>query len=201
MLAVINYGMGNLRSVLNALAALGADARVVDTAAELGDAEKIILPGVGAFGDGMANLRRAHLAAAIIGHAKTGKPLLGICLGMQLLASESTEHGQHAGLDLIPGSVERIAPGHGLRVPHVGWNSIKVIQPSPLLDDLEAEPTFYFLHSYHLIPAQGQASVATVDYGERLVACVQRANVFGAQFHPEKSQRDGLRVLKNFLSI
>jgi glutamine amidotransferase len=193
--------MGNLRSVLNAFDLIGADAQLVDTPAGLEPADRIVIPGVGAFRDAMAALDERGFTEALPRVAESGRPILGICLGMQLLASQSSEHGEHTGLDLIPGRVERIEPGLGLRVPHVGWNDLSVTRESPLLDGWGGEVTCYFVHSYELRPDDSESVIATTDYGRPLTACVQSANVYGAQFHPEKSADDGLRLLRNFVSI
>lgn len=201
MIGVIGYGMGNLRSVLNALEYLGADCQVVDSPAAAQEAEKLILPGVGAFGEGMKRLEELGFAEALPELTEDGRPLLGICLGMQLLADASTEHGDHAGLGLIAGRVERIDTDVSLRVPHVGWNSLEVQLPSPLLPDLAEEPTFYFVHSYEFRPSHVETRSATTDYGVPLTAVVESDSVFGVQFHPEKSQADGLAMLQRFLDL
>jgi glutamine amidotransferase len=201
MLAVIDCGISNIRSVLNALAAVGADAKVVLDPAESEGAKGLVLPGVGAFGDGMKALESHGWPAALASAVDAGTPLLGLCLGMQLLATSSSEYGEHDGLGLIPGRVVRIPAAPGLRVPHVGWNTVTVDRPSPLLDGLPAEPTFYFVHSYHLLPEEDDDLLATTDYGQPLAACIQRGPVYGCQFHPEKSQRDGLALLANFARI
>lgn len=193
--------MGNLRSVLNALDVLGADARLVRTPAEAREAEKLILPGVGAFGAGMENLDRLGLAEALLDLVESGTPLLGVCLGMQLLARTGSEHGDHRGLDLIPGRVDRLEVDSGLRVPHVGWNSIETRAESRLFAGVSDEPTFYFVHSYELRPVDAAVITATTNYGGAVTACVELRHVFGVQFHPEKSQGDGLTLLNNFASI
>jgi imidazole glycerol-phosphate synthase subunit HisH len=201
VLAVVNCGVSNLRSVLNALEVVGAVARVVDDPGAIEGADGVILPGVGAFRDGIANLERAGFPDAIRAYVDTGRPLLGICLGMQLLAERSEEYGDYAGLGLIPGSVVRIETLPGLRIPHVGWNTLDVRRESVLFDGLSDERSFYFVHSYHLEAAASEFVTATTDYGLPLTACVQRDNVHGVQFHPEKSQRDGLKMLSNFVAL
>jgi imidazole glycerol-phosphate synthase subunit HisH len=201
VIGVIDYGMGNLRSVLNAVEHLGGDAVLVSSPADADQAEKLILPGVGAFGVGMQNLDRLGFAEALPHLARSGRPLLGICLGMQLLASTGTEHGRHDGLGLVPGLVERIDVDGDLRIPHVGWNAIDSRRESALFEGLSQEPTFYFVHSYELRPDDPEALTATTDYGGEVTACVQADGIFGVQFHPEKSQADGLRLLENFLSV
>jgi glutamine amidotransferase len=187
--------------VLNALEAVGADAQVIEDPAAMEGAAGVILPGVGAFRDGMANLERAGFPDAIRAYVDTGRPLLGICLGMQMLAERSEEYGDYTGLGLIPGTVTRIESLPGLRIPHVGWNTLDVRSDSVLFDGLSEERSFYFVHSYHLEAAASDFVTATTDYGVPLTACVQRDNVHGVQFHPEKSQRDGLKLLTNFVAL
>jgi glutamine amidotransferase len=200
--AIVDYGMGNLRSVLNAFDQLGRRARLASSPGEVRSAERIVIPGVGAFGDGMAALRERGLDVAVRDAAGAGWPILGICLGMQLLATQSDEHGLHRGLDLIPGRVERLSPPDGLRVPHVGWNDLHVRGGgSPLLSDLDDEATFYYVHSYEFRPTAAASISAVTDYGGDVVACVGRGRVWGVQFHPEKSGRDGLGLLERFATV
>ena len=201
MLVVVDCGISNIRSVLNALDAIKVPAKVVESPSELAGAAGVILPGVGAFGDGIRSLDERGFREGIRTYVSSGRPLLGICLGMQLLASASYEYGEHAGLDVIPGVVKRIETREDLRVPHVGWNTIDVRGASPLLADLSEERSFYFVHSYHLVPEDDEFVTATTDYGVPLTACVQRGAVYGAQFHPEKSQADGLKLLRNFAAL
>jgi len=200
MIGIIDYGLGNLRSVLGAVEKLGFDATISSDAAILAAADKLILPGVGAFGDGMQNLAARDLIEPlnrIVLHDK--KPILGICLGFQLLAESSEEYGEHQGLGWIPGAVKRIRPEDpALRVPHVGWNDFEQTRDCILFDDVPDPALFYFVHSYFL-ETDTETSVGTCTYGAPLCAAVQRGNVFGTQFHPEKSQRHGLKVLQNFL--
>ena len=198
MIGVIDHGMGNLRSVLNALGHLGIDAGLVRTPAEAAETEKLILPGVGAFGEAMRRLDELGFTAALPELTAGGRPLLGICLGMQLLADASNEHGEHPGLGLIGGRVERIATEPDLRIPHIGWNSFSVERPSPLLQGLSEEPTFYFVHSYEFRPRGPESLIGTTDYGRPVTAAVESGSVFGVQFHPEKSQIDGLALLRAF---
>jgi glutamine amidotransferase len=201
LIGVIDYGMGNLRSVLNALEHLGAEAVLVSSPEGATDVDKLILPGVGAFGEGMRRLDELGFTEALPSLAGNGRPLLGICLGMQLLAEGSSEHGEHTGLGLIPGRVERIQTDGSLRVPHVGWNTLAVERHTELLAELPSEPTFYFVHSYEFRPSESDARTATTDYGTALTACVELGSVFGVQFHPEKSQADGLALLRNFIGL
>lgn len=197
--AIVDYGLGNLRSVAGAVERVGWSPLVTSEPAELGRAEKLILPGVGAFGDGMRNLQERGLVEVltelVLGE---GKPVLGLCLGAQLLVSESEEFGSHAGLGWIEGAVRRIRPVDGLRVPHVGWNELHQTAPSVLFDDVPDGALFYYVHSFH-IEADPAVTRGETDYGARLTAVIERGNVFGTQFHPEKSQRDGLQLLANFL--
>jgi glutamine amidotransferase len=201
VIAVVDYGMGNLRSVLNALDAIDASARLVSSADQLDGAEKVVLPGVGAFGDGMRNLSERGFPEALRRHVDEGRPLLGICLGMQLLATRGYEHGLHDGLGLVPGEVRRIETDATLRVPHVGWNELAVKRDSPLLAGLDETPMFYFVHSYAFVPDDPNVVTATTDYGSPISATVQRGPIHGVQFHPEKSQRSGLRLLNNFAAL
>ncbi len=200
MLAVIDYGAGNLRSVLHALNYLTAEnVRVVQTARDLKGAEKIILPGVGAFGAGMQKLREHDLIQPIRDAVFAGIPYLGICLGMQFLFERSDEMGEHEGLSILPGYVTRFPNNLGLKVPHMGWNNLQIRKPSDLLDNLQVDSFAYFVHSYYCVPAEPTDIVATVDYGISFTAIIQRDHIYGVQCHPEKSQRTGLQILTNFL--
>ena len=198
MISLVDYGMGNVRSVLNAFESIGTEARLVSDPEEVAAADKVVVPGVGAFGDAMAALRERGLAQAIRDAAGGGRAVLGICLGMQLLASRSTEFGEHEGLDLIPGSVDYLATDSALRIPHVGWNDLTVRRPDAVLGVLGPEPTFYYVHSYEFLPEDPQAVTGVTDYGRPVTACVGSGNVFGVQFHPEKSGPDGLALLSAF---
>lgn len=200
MLAVVDYGAGNLRSVLHALKHLGVER--MQLAREPGDlrgAEKIILPGVGAFGAGMQQIRWQGLVEPLKEAIHSGTPYLGICLGMQFLFEYSDEMGMHEGLGLLPGYVTRFPDDMGLKVPHMGWNQLVLRRPSALLDGVEAGSYAYFVHSYYCAAADPADTVVTVDYGLPFTAAVQRDNLYGVQFHPEKSQRVGLQILANFL--
>jgi imidazole glycerol-phosphate synthase subunit HisH len=200
VIAIVDYGMGNLRSVLNAFerVAPGA-ARVVSAPEDVLAADRVVVPGVGAFRDAIGALRARGLAQALREAAAGGKPLLGVCLGMQLLATRSHEFGDHEGLDLIAGTVELLRTEPGLRIPHVGWNDLEIRAPAdPLLGALGPEPAFYFVHSYEFRPDDPAAVTAVTDYGRPVTACVGAGNVFGVQFHPEKSGDDGLVLLGAF---
>lgn len=202
MLAVIDYGAGNLRSVLHALNFLGADSvRVVRTPHDLRGADKIILPGVGAFGAGMQQLHEQNLVQPIRDTVQAGTPYLGICLGMQFLFERSDEMGTHDGLGLLPGHVTRFPTDLGLKVPHMGWNELQPCQPSPLLRNVPAGSYAYFVHSYYCVPANPADTLITVDYGMPFTAAISHDNIYGVQFHPEKSQRTGLQILTNFLEL
>lgn len=201
MFVVIDYDMGNLKSMSNALKALAVPHQVSGDPEVVEAASAIILPGVGAFGDGMHSLERHGLIDVLEKKVLGDRvPYLGVCLGMQFLASTSDEHGEHQGLGWIPGSVKRITPADPrLKVPHMGWNELKLAAGgSPLLRDIEDRTAVYFLHGYHLVPDALECVVATTDHGGELVAAVQRGHVFGVQFHPEKSQGAGLAILRNF---
>ncbi len=202
MLAVIDYGAGNLRSVMHALNHLGAPGiRLVRSPDELAGAEKIILPGVGAFGAGMQQLHQQRLVEPIRDAVAAGTPYLGICLGMQFLFETSDEMGQHQGIGLLPGKVTRFSDQPGRKVPHMGWNQLRLCKTSPLFDGISNGDYVYFVHSYYVIPDNPSDTAAVVDYGEDFTVAVQRDHIYGAQFHPEKSQHTGLRLLSNFLNI
>lgn len=202
MLAVIDYGAGNLRSVLHALNHLGAQQiRLVRLPDELRGARKIILPGVGAFGAGMKQLHKQELVEPLREAVRAGVPYLGICLGMQFLFERSDEMGDHAGLNLLPGRVTRFSAMKGFKVPHMGWNQLEFTRESPLLSGLVSGVSAYFVHSYYCAPVNPEDIIVTVHYGISFAAAVQRDNIFGVQFHPEKSQRTGLTILRNFLDM
>lgn len=199
MIAVVDYGMGNLHSVRHAFDAIGAEVVVTRDPDELRAAERIVLPGVGAFGECVKNLEavgvRDVLEELVIDR---GTPFLGICLGMQVLATVGEEFGVHDGLGWVPGRVRRFE-GPGLLVPHVGWNEVAPQVESPLFRGLGHAPCFYFVHSYHFVPDDPRVVAATCDYGGTFVAALLYRNLFATQFHPEKSQEAGLRLLENFL--
>ncbi len=198
MIAIIDYGMGNLRSVQKALEAVGHGASVTSDPDEVRRASKVILPGVGAFADAIAELRRTGLGEAFVEAVRSGKPCLGVCLGLQLLFDVSEEDGEHRGLGLIPGRVVRFEPEPGLKIPHMGWNTLRVRQPSPLLEGLEPNPSVYFVHSYYARPDNPEHVVAESDHPRPFAAMVARENLTATQFHPEKSQRVGLAMYANF---
>jgi glutamine amidotransferase len=203
MIVIVDYGVGNLRSVQKALERVGATAVITSDPAALDAAQGVVLPGVGAFGDGMDNLRARRLAEPILRQVESRKPLLGICLGMQLLFEESEEMGLHQGLGLLPGRVVRFPDGD-LKVPHIGWNQLRMMGPRPemaLLQDLQDGAYAYFVHSYYPVPAERGDLLATTEYGLEFASVVGRGQIYGAQFHPEKSQDVGLRLLQNFARL
>lgn len=204
MLAIVDYGAGNLRSVLHALKHLGYDESTIQLATRpehLVGAHAIILPGVGAFGAGMQQLKKQRLVEPLKDSLRQGVPYLGICLGMQFLFNHSDEMGHHEGLGILPGYVTRFPESKQHKVPHMGWNALELVRSSPLLEGL-AEPAYaYFVHSYHCVPRNNADLLIAADYGMRFAAGVQRDNIYGVQFHPEKSQTVGLTLLRNFLGI
>ena len=197
--AIIDYDMGNLRSVQKAFEAIGCCATITRSSPVIDNASHVVLPGVGAFGDCMRNLEGVGLVASVRKTIRTGKPFLGICLGLQLLFTESEEFGVHRGLNVLSGRVVRFHPTMtGIKIPHMGWNQIKAANPMPLLDGIPDGSYVYFVHSYYVEPDDQTIIGATTDYGISFASCVWKDNVFGCQFHPEKSQRWGMQILKNF---
>lgn len=198
-IAIVDYQMGNLRSVQKALEHAGYQATVTSHADELAAADKIILPGVGAFGDAIRELKSRDLVEPILEAIRKGKPFLGICLGLQLLFEVGREGGEHKGLGVLPGSVERFPRSDELKVPHMGWNQVIVEQPDcPLFKGVPETAYFYFVHSYYVVPQQSSVHWLDCEYGIRFCAAIWRDNLFATQFHPEKSQANGLQILKNF---
>jgi glutamine amidotransferase len=198
MIAIADYGMGNRRSVEKALAHVGAESVITADHGAIRDAAAIILPGVGAFPEAMRNLERTGLGEVLIERAAAGVPLLGICLGMQLLFESSTEHEGAAGLGILRGEVTQLA---GPRLPHIGWNLVTFVRETPLTEGLGEAAAFYHVHSYACRPADEPDIVGTSEYGERFVSVVARDNIMAVQFHPEKSSLDGLRMLSNFAAL
>ncbi|MCS7178859.1 MAG: imidazole glycerol phosphate synthase subunit HisH [Anaerolineae bacterium] len=210
MIAIVDYGMGNLRNVQKAVERAGGQALITDDPTVLKAARSIILPGVGAFGDAMQNLRERRLIAPLREESAKGKPLLGICLGMQLLFEESEEMGVHPGLGLLPGRVVHLASlmkehpawePSPLRVPHIGWNQLHIHRLAPLLAGIPDRSYAYFAHSYCVLPTDRSIVLTTTDYGVEFVSMIGCGNLFGVQFHPEKSQEVGRRVLSNFVHL
>ena len=200
MIAIIDYGAGNLHSVKNALDFLGAESIITPNSEEILACDKIILPGVGAFGDAMDCLTKSGLDKTVKKAVELNKPLLGICLGLQLMFEESEETPGKKGLGIFKGKVVKI-PDHGLKIPHMGWNNLTLAKESRLLKDLGEDPYVYFVHSYYLTTSEQDIVSAYTEYGERLDVAVERGNVFAAQFHPEKSGDVGMKILKNFINI
>ncbi len=203
MIAIVDYDMGNLRSVEKAFLKLGLEAKVTRSPKEILNARHIVLPGVGAFKDCMRNLDQYGLIDPLLKSIGAGKPFLGICLGLQLLFEESSEFGVHKGLGVLKGRVVRFpsSGAEGLKVPHMGWNSINKKKESPLMNGIPEGEYFYFVHSYYAAPEDAGATLTTTDYGLEFVSSIAKDNITACQFHPEKSQKAGLRVLKNFGSL
>jgi len=200
MIAIIDYGMGNLRSVQKALEAVGAKAEITGDPEKVRLADRVILPGVGAFADAIAELRRTGLGEAFGEAVRRGQPCMGVCLGLQLLFDESDEDGLHQGLGLLPGRIVRFVapPGTKLIIPHMGWNTMTIHRPAPILAGLPDQASVYFVHSYHAVAADSADVAATSDYGAPFPAVVWRNNLSACQFHPEKSQQLGLSIYANF---
>ncbi len=208
MIAVIDYGVGNLYSVEKALKFVGGEVKVTSSAADLKNADKLVLPGVGAFGDCMKNLASTGLIPTIFEQVLIHKPLLGICVGLQILFESSEESPNVKGLGIFKGEIKKIRAGN-LKIPHMGWNSIEIGRKNNLIKfgaskifaGLEGKNYFYFVHSYHAAPSNADIVTATTDYGEKVTAAVELGNIFATQFHPEKSGDVGLKVLKNFVEL
>lgn len=201
--AIIDYGMGNIDSVVHAVDACGGDPCVTDKGYEVESASYIILPGVGAFNDGMRNIRRLKLDEVIREQLiERNKPFLGICLGMQLLAKKGYEVKETAGLGIIEGEVKRLKPNSiDERIPHIGWNEVDLVRNSLLFKEIDSGRDFYFVHSYHLLCKDGRDITGETPFCGRFVSAIEKNNIFGVQFHPEKSQRAGLQLIKNFLAL
>ncbi|KNZ69072.1 imidazole glycerol phosphate synthase, glutamine amidotransferase subunit [Thermincola ferriacetica] len=195
MIAIIDYGMGNLRSVQKGFEKVGFPAEIVTGPEAVLQAQGVVLPGVGAFGDAMRNLRAAGFIEAIYEVVSRGTPFLGICLGLQLMFEESEEWGLHRGLGLFPGRVKKFPPG--LKIPHMGWNQIEIQQETPILKGIPDKSAFYFVHSYY-VDAGEDVTLARTEYGIPFTSIAGNDTVFGIQFHPEKSSKLGLQILKNF---
>lgn len=201
-IGIINYGVGNLKSVKNSLDHLDISSSIIENPREVNSFDKLILPGVGAFGAAMEKLNKLGFANTVKEFANKSKPILGICLGMQLLFEKSLEHGHHKGLGLIKGQVlplkEKVK---NLPIPLVGWNNITKNNTSPLLENVEENSCFYFIHSFYCKPEKKSVIAASADYGIIFPAIIHENNIFGCQFHPEKSQSTGLQILKNFSNL
>ncbi|MHC4440996.1 MAG: imidazole glycerol phosphate synthase subunit HisH [Planctomycetota bacterium] len=206
MIAVVDYGMGNLRSVQKGFERVGASAEIVTSPEAIVGADKIVLPGVGAFRDAIGHLRERGLIESLMEAIGSGRPFLGICLGLQLLFEVSYEDGEYEGLGIIPGRVVRFdfsndPAAAGLKVPHMGWNQLYWDKPCPLLEGLASGQHFYFVHSYYVAPVDPQVTCGRCNYGHDFTAMIQRENLFATQFHPEKSQAAGLKILQNFAAL
>jgi glutamine amidotransferase len=197
MIAIVDYGMGNLRSVEKGFLKVGVEAKIVSDPKAVDNAKGVVLPGVGAFRDCIRNLKDLNLTESIIRAIEKGKPYLGICLGLQVLFSESEEFGRCKGLDIFKGKVLRF-PESDLKVPHMGWNSLKILRRPPILDDIPDGGYFYFVHSFYVAPEDKDINATVTDYGVEFTSMIWKDNVFATQFHPEKSQTLGLRILKAF---
>ena len=198
MITIVDYQMGNLRSVQKAIERVGGEARISCNPREIASAQKLVLPGVGAFGDAMTEIRRRDLANPIRDFLASGRPFLGICLGLQLLFERSFEHGEHEGLGILEGDVIRFELPPSYKVPHMGWNTVDQKQPAPILDQTTGGSHFYFVHSFYVRPADRSIVALECSYGIDFCAMVWKENLFATQFHPEKSQANGLNLLRGF---
>ena len=201
MIAIVDYQMGNLRSVQKGFEHVGSAAQITADPDEIAAAEKLVLPGVGAFQDAMDELRRRDLIEPIRAAIDRGKPFLGICLGLQLLFETSHEDGQHAGLGVLRGDVVRFRVPPGLKVPHMGWNQARIRRQAPVLAGIADETHFYFVHSYYVVPTDAAVVALETSYPAPFCSMIWRDNLFATQFHPEKSQADGLKLLRNFAAL
>jgi len=201
MIQIVDYGMGNLRSVQKAFERLGVPAEICTRPENLQDCEKLVLPGVGAFRDAIAELRRQGFVEPIKAHIAAGKPFLGICLGLQLLFDVSYEDGTWEGLGVVPGEVVRFPENPELKVPHMGWNRVEPVGSCPLLAGIPPDSYFYFVHSYYVVPRDESVIAGRTEYGRTFTSVIQRGNMFATQFHPEKSQQFGLKLLQNFAGM
>lgn len=200
MIAIVDYGMGNLRSVQKAFEKLGVTAQIVTTPGEIASADKVVLPGVGAFRDAIHELRRLELEEPLREHIRKDKPFLGICLGLQLLFDVSYEDGEWTGLGVLGGDVVRFPAMPDLKVPHMGWNTLERTGLCPLLEGIPEDASVYFVHSYFVRPKDESVIAARTNYGVKFTSMIARGNLFATQFHPEKSQKVGLKLLENFSS-
>jgi glutamine amidotransferase len=201
VIAIIDYGMGNLRSVQKGFEKVGHKAVVTDDPAQVAGAAKVVVPGVGAFEDAIAELRRRGLVEPVLAAIQSGKPFLGICLGLQLLFEVSHENGRHEGLGVLKGEVVRFELPPEYSVPHMGWNQLAIRRRAPVLEGIADGTYFYFVHSYYVVPEDPGVIATETDYGGPFCSMIWRENVYATQFHPEKSQADGLRLLKNFAEL
>lgn len=196
MIVIVDYGMGNLRSVEKAFAKLGFPVQVTSKPEVVAETEGLVVPGVGSFADAMKNIKKMGLGEVVLEHIAQEKPYLGICLGLQILFSESEEDGLHEGLNIFEGRVRRLPPS--LKVPHMGWNQIQIEKENPFLKGIENNSNFYFVHSYYVDPKDEGIIATTTEYGVKFASSICRGNLFGVQWHPEKSSHRGLQILENF---
>ena len=201
MITIVDYHMGNLRSVQRGIERAGGEALISSKPSDIAEAEKLVLPGVGAFGDAMAELRRRDLVEPIRDFIASGRPFLGICLGLQLLFERSDEHGEHEGLGVLAGDVIRFELPREFKVPHMGWNTVQRASDPPVLSDVADGTHFYFVHSHYVRPADRSVVALECDYGGKFCAMVWRDNLYATQFHPEKSQAEGLKLLSAFADL
>ena len=201
MIVIVDYGMGNLRSVQKGFERIGSEALVSRDIRDINSATKLVLPGVGAFPECMKNLTKFGLVESILDFLKSNRPFLGICLGLQLLFDESEEFGLNSGLEVIPGKVKAFDREIGLKIPHMGWNQVIFKKDIAIFDGIDNESYFYFVHSYYVEPEQESDTAAQTDYGITFTSAIARGNVFALQFHPEKSQKNGLKILENFSKL
>jgi glutamine amidotransferase len=200
-IVIVDYGMANLRSVQKAFEQVGHAAEISGDPNRVAEADKVVLPGVGAFRDAIAKLRDSGMVEPIRAHVAGGKPFLGICLGMQLLFTKSYEDGEYLGLNLFPGEVVRFPDQPGLKVPHMGWNQLHVRRPAPHLAELPTNAAVYFVHGYYVVPRDAGIIATETDYPTPFTSAIWHENVFATQFHPEKSQHVGLQILRNFAAL
>ena len=201
MITIVDYGMGNLRSVQKAFEKLGVPAEISDSPEVIGRAEKLVLPGVGAFRDAIAELNAKQMVDPVREHIAADKPFLGICLGLQLLFDVSYEDGEWEGLGVVAGEVVRFEDRPGLKIPHMGWNQLEVVNRPPLLEGIPDGSHFYFVHSYFVVPKDDGVIAARTRHGQSFVSMIAKGNLFATQFHPEKSQHLGLKLLENFAKL
>jgi len=199
-LGIVDYGMANLRSVQKAFENVGVSARIVSSASEIDALDHVVLPGVGAFADAVRTLRDKEFTGPLLRHIERGRPFLGICLGLQMLFDVGYEDGEHEGLHILPGKCVRfdVDTTMSLKVPHMGWNQLDRVNPSPLFEGLADDASVYFVHGYHVVPTDSSIIATTTDYGRPFVSSIRRDNIVATQFHPEKSQKVGLKILENF---
>jgi len=202
MIHIIDYGMGNLRSVAKGFEQVEADVTICQDPAALADAEKIVVPGVGAFRDAIAHLNDQGFTQPLLDYIASGRPFLGICLGLQLLFDRSFEDGEYEGLGVVAGDVVKFQESPGLKIPHMGWNQLTDRRAdNPLFAGIPDDAWFYFVHSYHVVPSDDAVVAARTGHGSDVVAAIRRDNLFAVQFHPEKSQQNGLQILRNFATL